>query len=56
MNEYKPKPKEEESVVSYYVFERIDTKYFNKQGKVCTYKRTTRIDKKNTIGYIIDQL
>ena len=33
---------------SYYVFERVDTHYFNSNGKKVMYKCTARVDKKNT--------
>ena len=52
---YQPKQGEENFLLSY-VFEKVMTYYFNKKSKVCFYDRVTRVDKKDTLLEIIDQL
>ena len=47
---------EDKKVVSFYVFETVKTKYFNKLGKEVSYDRTARVDKKDLIQNIISQL
>ena len=47
---------EDKKVVSFYVFETVKTKYFNKLGKEASYDRTACVDKKDLIQNIISQL
>ena len=47
---------DEDKVVSFYVFETVKTKCFNKLGKEVSYDRTTHVDKKDLIQNIISQL
>ena len=47
---------DEDKVVSFYVFETVKTKCFNKLGKEVSYDRTTYVDKKDLIQNIISQL
>ena len=47
---------EDKKVVSFYVFETVKTKYFNKLGKEVSYDRNACVDKKDLIQNIISQL
>ena len=46
----------ENSLILYYVFEIVPTKYYNNNGELTYYNRTTRLDKKSTFHEIISQL
>ena len=39
----------ENTMVSYYIYENVFTKYFNKHGKEVEYKRTVRVDKREPL-------
>ena len=43
-------------LVSYYVFERIDTTYFDTNGVLKTYKRVTLVDKKESLLTVVQKL
>ena len=43
-------------LVSYYIFERVDTTYFDSTGTLKTYKRTTRVDKKEPFIEVVHKL
>ena len=39
-----------------YVFEKITTNYYNKNGKLCNYDRTACVDKKDVLPELASQL
>ena len=49
-------PKAKTKKVHYYVFETVDTQYYNKRGKLVSYSRTARVDKHDFVENIIEQL
>lgn len=42
--------------MQYYVFEAVETQYYNKSGKLVTYSQTVWVDKNYFIENIINQL
>ena len=42
--------------VSYYIFEKVLTHYFSSVGEKVHYARTTRVNKKDSLGYLITLL
>ena len=42
--------------VHYYVFETVETQYYNKSGKLVSYMRTARVDKHDSVETIINKL
>ena len=46
----------EMKIVSYYVFESVVTKYFNKKGEEVSYTRTARVDKKEPVSSVVEEL
>ena len=49
-------PKAKTKKVHYYVFETVDTQYYNNRGKLVSYSRTARVDKHDFVENIIEQL
>ena len=43
-------------IVTYYVFEKVDTKYFDTKGVEKNYKRTTRVDKRDEFSKVVELL
>ena len=43
-------------IVKFYVFERVDTKYFDTNGVEKIYKRTTRVDKREELSKVVEML
>ena len=46
----------ENTMVSYYVFKNVFTKYFSKHRKEVEYKRTARVDKREPLQDCISKL
>ena len=46
----------EKKIVSYYVFESVVTKYFNKKGEEVSYTRTARVDEKEPVSSVVEEL
>ena len=46
----------ENTMVSYYVFENVFMKYFNKHGNEVEYKRTARVDQREPLLDCISKL
>ena len=44
------------ALLSYYVFERIETSYYDKNGLLKSYKRTARVDKKELFDIVVSKL
>lgn len=49
-------PKIQYKKFHYYVFETVQTQYYNKNGKLVSYTRTARVDKYDIVENIIIQL
>ena len=44
------------TMMSYYFFDNVSTKYYNKQGKEVFYNRTARVDKRESLADCIAKL
>ena len=45
-----------DKLLNYYMFELVETQYYNKKGQLQSYSRTARVDKRETICFIAEKL
>ena len=51
-----PKITNIDKLLNYYMFESVETQYYNKKGQLQSYSRTARVDKRETIRFIAEKL